>query len=88
MVETFQKIGDALGVVWAFFEDESGQLTVLAMLLLAALALATATRCAYATLPAREAKLASVVAVGSGITLVFGLVGLYFLGQVVSVVIG
>ncbi len=88
MVEKFQKIGDALGVVWSFFEDESGQLTLLAMLLLAAFAFATATRCAYATLPAREAKLGSVVAVGSGITLVFAGVGLYFLVQVVSVVAG
>ncbi len=88
MVEKFQKIGDALGVVWSFFEDESGQLTLLAMLLLAALAFATAARCAYATLPAREAKLGSVVAVGSGITLVFTGVGLYFLVQVVSVVAG
>lgn len=88
MVQTFQKIGDALGIAWALFEDESGQLTAPAMLLLAVLALATAARCAYATLPAREAKLGNVVAIGAGITLVFGLVGLYFLLQAISVVIG
>jgi hypothetical protein len=88
MVETFQKLGDAFGVVWALFEDESGQLTLPALLLLATLALATAARCAYATLPAREAKLGSVVAVGSGISLVFGLVGLYFVAQIVSAAVG
>jgi hypothetical protein len=88
MVETFEKIGDALGLVWALFEDETGQLTLPAMLLLAALAFATAARCAYATLPAREGKFGNVVGIGSGITLVFGLVGLYFLAQVVSVAAG
>jgi len=82
MVETFQKIGDGLGVVWSLFEDQSGQLTVPAMLLLAALAFATAARSAFATLPALEAKLGSVVAIGSGITVVFGLVGLYFVVQI------
>ena len=85
MVEMFQQIGDALGVAWAYFEDESGQLTVPAMLLLAGLALATAARCAMATLPARQAGLSSVVAFGASVTLVFGLVGLYFLAQVASV---
>ncbi len=88
MVETFQKIGDALGHVWALFEDESGNLTLPALLFLAALALATAARCAYATLPARDAKLGGVVVIGSGMTLVFSLVGLYFLSQMVSVGFG
>ena len=86
MVETFKGIGDALGIVWALFEDESGRLTVQAMLLLAALALATAAQCARATLPAREVKLGNVTLIGSGIPLVFGLVGVYFLIQVISVV--
>jgi hypothetical protein len=84
MVEMFQQIGDALGVVWAYFEDESGQLTIPAMLLLAGLALAIAARCALATLPAKQAGLSSVVAFGASVTLVFGLVGLYFLAQVAS----
>ena len=88
MVEMFQQLGDALGVVWAFFEDESGQLTVPALLLLAAFALATAARCAAATLPARRARLSSVVAFGGSVTAVFGLVGVYFLARAVAVGLG
>lgn len=83
MVDMVEKIGDAFGVVWALFQDETGQLTLPALLLLAALALATAARCGMATLPAREAKMTTALAVGSGFTLIFGLVGVYFLVQVV-----
>lgn len=88
IVEIFRQLGDAMGVVWALFQDESGELTVLAMVLLSAMSWATAARCVMATLPAREAKLSNVVAIGSGISLVFGLVGVYFLIQIVSVAFG
>ena len=85
MVDTFEKIGDALGLVWALFEDESGQLTLPAMVLLAALAFAIATRCVFAILPAKEANFGNVVGVGSGIALVVGLDGVYFGYQIISV---
>lgn len=88
MVETVEKIGDWLGVVWALFEDESGNLTLLALLLLAGLALATAWRCARATRPALEAQLSSVVAAGSAITLVFTGVGVYFLVRAAGALLG
>ena len=88
MVETVKEIGDALGVVWAFFQDESGQLTLLACLLLAALALSTAFRCYQAMKPAFEEKLSSVIAAGSAVTGVFGLVGLFFLIQAASRITG
>lgn len=92
MVEQVGKIGDALGVVWAFFQDESGQLTLLASVLLATLALATAYRCFAAMRPAlgagKEEKLSNVVAVGSAMTAIFAAVGLFFLVQVASRVMG
>jgi hypothetical protein len=88
MVESVGKMGDALGVVWALFEDESGQLTFLALCLLAALALATAYRCALATRPAMEEKLSSVVGVGAAITLVFAGVGVFFVIQAISTAMG
>lgn len=82
LVETVGKIGDSLGMVWALFQDESGQLTLPAMILLAGIALATAYRCAQETLPAREENHSSVLAVGSAITLVFSGVGIFFLVQI------
>ncbi len=88
MVENVEKIGDALGVVWALFENEAGELTVLASILLAALALVTAFRCARATLPAVEQQFPNVVAVGSAITLVFVGVGLFFLFQAATAAFG
>lgn len=88
LVTTVGKIGDSLGVVWALFQDEAGQLTVLAMTLLAGLALATAYRCAMATLPAREGNFSTVLAVGSAITLIFSGVGLFFVIQIFTTVAG
>ena len=79
MVETIEQIGDLLGTVWALFEQESGELTVLALTLLAGLALLTAFRCFQALRPAIDADLKSVVAAGSAITLVFVGVGAFFL---------
>ena len=79
MVETVERIGDALGVVWGFFEDETGDLTLLANLLLMGLALATAIRCFRAMQPALEQKHSSVVAIGSAMTAVFTGVGAFFL---------
>ena len=38
MVENVNRIGEALGVVWSFFQNEAGELTVGACLLLAAIA--------------------------------------------------
>ena len=81
MVENVEKIGDAFGVIWAFFQDESGQLTILASLLLATLALVTAYRCFRAMQPAFAEKLTLVMAIGSAITAVFGAVGAFFLIQ-------
>lgn len=81
MVETVERIGDALGVVWAYFEDESGELTAVAALALAALAVVTAWRCFQAMRPALETRQSNVVAVGSAITAVFAAVGLFFLVQ-------
>ena len=88
MVETIERIGDLLGQVWALFEHESGELTLLALLLLSALALGTAYRCAMATLPARREALSSVVAAGSAITAIFAAVGLFFLIRAASVLLG
>lgn len=88
IVERVEKLGDALGVVWAFFQDESGELTVLASLLLAALALVTALRCFQAMKPALEQKLASVIGVGSAITAVFTFVGVFFLAQAANRLFG
>ncbi len=84
MVENVEKIGDAFGVVWAFFQDESGQLTLLASLLLASLALVTAYRCFRALQPAFEEKLTLVMGIGSAITAVFSFVGIFFLYQAVG----
>ncbi len=84
MVETIEQIGDALGVVWALFENEAGELTLAANILLAVCALATAYRCFQAMRPALEAKLAPVIAIGSAITAVFAAVGGYFLVQLAS----
>ena len=81
MVEKVKEFGDALGVVWAFFQDESGQLTLLACLFLAGLALATAYRCFQAMKPAIEEKLPSVIVAGSAVTFVFSFVGIFFLVQ-------
>ena len=81
MVETVEKIGDALGVVWAFFENESGELTLLASLLLAALALVIAYRCFQAMQPAIAEGHGNVVAIGSTITAVFAAVAAFFLFQ-------
>jgi intracellular septation protein A len=86
MVENMEKIGDAIGVLWAFFQDESGQLTILACLLMAALSLMTAYRCFTAMQPAFEDKLSTVVAVGSAMIAVFGGVGLFFLVQAVGLI--
>ena len=81
MVETIETLGNQLGMIWAFFEnEETGDLTLLASLLLAALALATAARCVRVIQPAfGDKELGSVVAVGGAIAAVFGSVGLYFL---------
>jgi len=84
MVETVKEIGDALGVLWAFFQDESGQLTLPACLFLAGIALATAYRCFQAMKPAVEEKLPSVIAAGSLVTFVFSFVGVFFLVQAAS----
>jgi hypothetical protein len=88
MVETVEKIGDVFGVVWALFEHESGQLTLLAMSCLALLALATAYRCARATLPAMDGNHTMVIAVGSAITAVFAGVGLFFVVQIIASLVG
>ncbi len=88
-VESIRSAGDALGVVWGYFEDEAtGDLTVLASLLLAALALFTAFRCYQAMKPAIEQNLSRVVGVGSGMAAVFVAVGLFFLVQAVSRAVG
>ena len=84
IVENVGKIGDAFSVIWAFFQDESGQLTILATLLLATLALVTAYRCFRAMQPAFAEKLTLVMAIGSTITAVFGAVGAFFLIQAAS----
>ena len=82
MVETIETLGNQLGMIWAFFEnEETGDLTLLASLLLAALALATAFRCYQALKPALERGHSNVVAVGSGMAAVFVAVGLFFLLQ-------
>jgi hypothetical protein len=84
MVEKVKEFGDFLGVVWAFFQDESGQLTLLVCLFLAGLALATAYRCFQAMKPAIEEKLPSVLVAGSVVTFVFSFVGIFFLVQAAS----
>jgi hypothetical protein len=84
MVETVKEIGDALGVLWAFFQDESGQLTLSACLFLAGIALSTAYRCFQAMKPAVEEKLPSVIAAGSLVTFVFSFFGIFFLVQAAS----
>ena len=82
LVESIKSLGDQLGVLWAFFEDaETGDLTALASVLLAALALATAFRCYQAFKPALERGHSNVVAIGSGMAVVFVAVGLFFLFQ-------
>lgn len=80
-MEFFQQLGDRTGALWAYFQDdETGDLTVLGAVLLAALALATAIRCVRAIRPALgDQGLGSVIAVGGAIAAVFGGVGLYFL---------
>jgi len=81
MVENINRIGEALGVVWSFFQTESGELTVSACLLLAAIALLTAYRCSRPIATALAEDLWRVVVVGSAITITFGGVGLFFLVQ-------
>jgi hypothetical protein len=88
MVETVEKIGDAFGVAWALFEHESGELTILAMSLLASVALATAFRCAQATLPARDGNHTTVLAIGSAITAIFSGVGIFFVVQILAALAG
>jgi len=80
-MEFFRELGNRTGALWAYFEDaESGDLTMLGALILAAFAIATAARCFHALRPALgEARLAGVVGVGAAITAVFGGVGLFFL---------
>ena len=82
LVDDIKAFGDQLGDVWALFENEqTGDLTVLASVLLAALALATAWRCYQAMRPAMDRGVSNVVAVGSGMAAVFVGVGLFFLVQ-------
>lgn len=88
MVETFEKIGDALGVVWAFFESESGDLTVFGCLLLATLAGATAFQCFRAMQPAFDEKLTNVVAIGSAMAATFAAVGVFFLYRAIAALTG
>jgi len=84
LVETIKSFGDQLGGVWAFFEDgETGDLTALASVLLALLALATAFRCYQAFKPAMERGHSNVVAIGGGMAAVFLGVGIFFLVQAV-----
>lgn len=80
-MEFFQQLGDRTGALWAYFQDDqTGDLSLLGALLLAALALATAVRCVLAIQPAfGDEELTSVVSVGGAIAAVFGVVGLYFL---------
>jgi hypothetical protein len=88
-VESIRAAGDALGVVWSFFEDENtGDLTIAANLLLAAVALLTAYRCFESMKPALDKNLSRVVGVGAGITAVFAAVSLFFLVQAASSVFG
>ena len=88
MVENMGKLGDAIGILWAFFQDETGQLTLVACLLLAALSLATAYRCFLAMQPALAEKLSNVIAISSAMIAVFGGVGLFFLMQAAGLIIG
>lgn len=80
-MEFFQELGDRTGAIWAYFQDaETGDLTVLGALILAALALVTALRCFRAFQPAiGEKDLTSVVGVGAAIAAIFGAVGGFFL---------
>lgn len=87
-MEFFRELGDRIGAVWAYFQDDTGELSVLGALLLAGLALATAVRCVRAFQPALGDKsLGSVVGVGGTIAAVFGAVGLYFLYQALATLI-
>jgi len=80
-MEFFQDLGDRTGAIWAYFQNsDTGDLTVLGALILAALALATAVRCIRAFQPALGVnELTSVVGVGAAIASIFGAVGLFFL---------
>ena len=88
MVENMGKLGDIIGKLWAFFQDETGQLTVVACLLLAALSLTTAYRCFLAMKPALEEKISNVIVIGSAMIAVFGGVGLFFMIQAAGLIIG
>ena len=84
MVENVNRIGEALGVAWSFFQNEAGELTVGACLLLAAIAFVTAYRSSRPIRPALSQELWQVVAVSAGVALVFGGVGLFFLVKALS----
>ena len=83
MVENINRIGEMLGVLWSFFQNEAGELTVAACLLLATAALVTAYRCLHPVRTAIREEIWPVAAVGSGITAVFVGVGLFFVSQAI-----
>lgn len=87
LVDTIESLGDRLGAVWALFEDDAtGDLTALASVLLAALALATAFRCYQAFKPALERGHTQVVAIGSAFAAIFAAVGMFFVFQALRAV--
>ena len=85
-MDFFQDLGDRIGAVWSYFQDDAtGELSLFGALLLAALSLATAVRCIRAFQPALgDKELGTAVGVGAAIASVFGVVGLYFLYLAVS----
>ena len=79
-MEIFQQLGDRIGALWAYFQNDAGELSIYGALLLAALSLATAIRCVRVIQPAfGDKELTSAVGVGGAIAAVFGTIGLYFL---------